>query len=170
MIWMDRVEQGARTALWLSLAAAVYLGPVKYFNQRSEEVRQSEVARKEEQARLAQLAKASEDSAKPVRLKLTSFGSFFSALNENTAIGKVYLSNGSPQGGTLCLQGTATNSSSGDTSKSLISCKAMPPYASNVEIQLMFASGDLGRTCKTGSCSMTVAEAPEPAPAPAASQ
>lgn len=177
MAWMDRVEQCARTALWLSLTAAVYLGPVKYFNQRSEEARQVEAARKEDQARSIQLAKAAadaakaaEDAAKPVWRPLSAYGSSFSALNENTAIGRVYVSNGSGQSSTLCIRGVVSNPSQSGTSLSLTSCKVMPPYASNVEIQLMFASGDLSRLCKTGSCSMMVVDAPpEPTPPPTAS-
>jgi hypothetical protein len=160
MIWLDRIEQVARIGLWIALGAVVCIAPRTYLRQRSEEAQRVEAARKEDLARVAQAAKALEEAAKPARVGLGAFGLFLSAFNEITATGRAWLTNATGESVAACLKGTLTNPSSNETATSIVACRVLPPYASNVEVQLMFAGGEVARVCKGGGCAMRVVDVP----------
>lgn len=165
MIWIDRIEKAGRLVLWLTLASAVVLVPVIYIkqSQSAEEARKEELAKaKEEQV------KAKEEAEKSDRLSVASLGMIITSLNESTAIGRVWFSNVSPRSGIVCLVGTATNPSTNMTSNSLGACQHIPAYASNVEMQVKFAGGDLSALCKGVSCSLSLKEMADVVPAPVA--
>jgi hypothetical protein len=160
MIWIDRLEKAGRLVLWLSLASAVVLVPVVYIRQRSVESQAAEAARKEA---LALAERAKEESEKSDRLSLKSMAPVFTLLNESTATGRAWFSNVSPRSGIVCLVGIATSASRNMTIESLASCKQISAYATNIEMQVMFAGGDLAALCKGVSCTFTLREVPDAA-------
>jgi hypothetical protein len=158
MIWIDRIEKTGRLVLWLTLASAVVLVPIAYTRQRSVETQTAEAARKEEQA-LARKLKA--DAEKSDRLSMSSMGAMMTVLNEGNGTGRVWFTNVSPRTGVVCIAGTATNPTSKVTTESLASCKNVPAYASNVEIQMMFAGANLAEVCKGVTCAFSIKEVPD---------
>lgn len=165
MIWFDRIEKLGRMVLWLSLASAVVLVPIAYIRQRGVESELAEAARKEQQA-LA--TKAKEDAERSDRLSLASMGSFFTALNESAATGSAWFSNVSARSGIVCITGIAKSPSRNMTIESLPACKQIQPYATNVDMHVMFAGGDLAALCKGATCTFSVKEAPDYQGAPVA--
>jgi hypothetical protein len=163
MLWIDRLEKAGRLVLWLTLASAVVLVPLAYIN-----LRQAAQAQQEESARqlAAAAAKAAEKPPEDGRLRLSSMGPWMSLLSETRASGGVWFSNVSPRSGIVCVVGVATNPSTKVISESLASCKHVPPYASNVEIEMMFAGADLAAACKGATCRLTVRDVSDATPAP----
>jgi hypothetical protein len=167
MHWIDRLEKVGRLVLWLTLASAVVLVPLAYINLR----RSAEL---EEAGRQAARLAAEQSGTKENRLLLSSMGSIMTSLNVSTSTGRVWFSNVSARTGIVCVLGSAKNSNTNMTSESLPSCKEIPPYASNVAIEMMFAGSDVQAVCKQVSCSLEVRDvadvaAPGPKIAAAAS-
>lgn len=164
---IEKLEHGGRLVLWLSLASAVMLAPIMYIRQRGVESQLAETARQEELAKAKEAEKAAQRSD---RLSFASMGPVIRALNASTAVGELWFSNVSPRSGVVCVAGIATNPSSGEKTESLATCKQVPAYATNVEMQVMFAGGVIAPLCKGVTCSFTLREVPDSAaPALAAS-
>lgn len=164
MHWTDRIEKVGRLVLWLSMASAVVLVPVTYARMRAEEAQRAEQARLEAE-------RTAKEGAKEGRLTLQSMGNgpVLRLLRESAATGSVWFSNVSDRSGIVCLAGVVYNTATKGTSESLPTCKQVPAYASNVEIDFMFAGAELGPLCKVGSCVMSVKDVPDvvaPTPPP----
>ena len=156
MVWIDRCEKVGRFVLWLVLAAAVLLVPIEYIKQQRAESALREAVRKEELLR----AKAEKEKAeKSERLPLESMRPALTLLDGAT--GRIWFSNVSARSGVVCVAGIATNPTTKQTSESLPACKLITPYASNVELTVMFAGGDLRVICKDVTCGFTFKEVPD---------
>jgi hypothetical protein len=59
------------------------------------------------------------------------------------------------------VAGIATNPNTKETSESLPACKVVTPYASNIELTVMFAGGDLRVLCKDVTCGFSFKEIPD---------
>lgn len=160
MHWTDRLERLGRLALWLSLASAVVLVPIIYGRMRAEEAQKAELARQDAE----RLAK---EGAKEGRLTLQSMGPVMRALNTLGANGRVWFSNVSDGSGVVCVVGIVTNPTTKATTESLATCKQVSPYASNVELQVEFAGGELEPLCKGVTCSLSLRDVPDAVAAPA---
>jgi hypothetical protein len=154
MHWIDRLEKVGRLVLWLTLASAVILVPLMYINlRRNAELQQEESAR--------EAARKALEPPKDNRLRLDSMGSAMTVLNVSTATGRVWFSNVSSRTGIVCIVGTATNANTNMTTDSLPSCKQIPPYATAVEMQMMFADRDVGEICKATTCRLSIKDVPD---------
>lgn len=158
--WIEHGEKLARLLLWLALAAAVVIVPIEYVKHHRleaaarESVRQEGIKRAKEEKAAAEVAKA--ESEKIKRLPLSSFRPVLTLLDGT--IGRLWITNVSERSGVVCVIGIATNPVSRGTSESLPACKAIEPYASNVEISVMFAGGELRPMCRDVTCSLQFEE------------
>lgn len=149
MLWIDRVEKLGRLVLWLVLAAAVLLVPIEYIKQRRAEAGMRELVRKED----LQRAKTEKEKAeKSDRLPFESFRPALQLLDGSA--GRLWFSNVSNRSGVVCVAGIATNPSTKQSTESLPACKLVTPYASNIELTVMFAGGDLRVICKDVTCNI----------------
>lgn len=156
MIWIDRFEKIARIILWLVVAAAVLLVPIEYIKQQRVESALREAIRKEDLSR----ARAEKEKAeKSDRLPLESLRPALRVLDGVT--GRLWFSNVSNRTGVVCVAGVATNPNTKQTSESLPACKVVTPYASNIELAVMFAGGDLKVICKDVACDINFKEVPD---------
>ena len=161
MLWIERVEKLGRLVLWLTLAAAVVLVPVEYIKQRRAETQLQETQRLEAKAIEKELKAKAEKSD---RLPLKGMPSVMRSLNVQSASGHVYFTNVSPRSGYVCITGIATNGSTKETTTSMPSCVAVAPYASMVEVKLLFAGSELEAVCKTGGCNLGLEDTPDVPP------
>jgi len=153
MHWIDRSEKVGRLILWLVLAAAVLLVPIEYIKQRRVEAALRETVRKEE----VQREKAEKEKAE--RSERLPFDSFKPALRLlDNATGRLWFSNVSSRTGVVCVAGVATNPTTRMSTESLPACKVVTPYASNIELAVMFAGGDLRVICKDVTCDLAFKE------------
>lgn len=162
----DHLEKIARLTLWLVLSAVLIVGfavvPLQYVRQRSVEA-ELQSALQEAKTKLAE-AVAERNQPKDQRLALKSMGPMIHALNYRTARGMLWFTNVSPRGGIVCAAGTATNQETQQTTESLATCQEVQPYSS-VEMEFMFAGGDLNRICPNGAgCSFSAQDVPDITP------
>lgn len=158
---IDRIEKGARAALWLTLALMFLGTPLAYVSQhRTEAALREQLANAEAQF-AADLAK--ERAPKPTAvLPFASFGTALSLLSLTKAEGHTWFTNVSPRAGVVCLEGIAKNPTTQRSTTSLPSCAPVAPYASDVHVSFMFAGRDLEEICPKASCDFSVKDAPEP--------
>jgi hypothetical protein len=156
ILWIDRSEKVGRLVLWLVLAAAVLLVPVEYIKQRRVEAELRETVRKEE------IQRARTEKERAERSERLSFDSFKPALRFlDNATGRLWFSNVSNRTGVVCVAGVATNPNTKMSTESLPACKVVTAYASNIELAVMFAGGDLRVICKDVTCDLAFKEVPD---------
>lgn len=159
MLWIERLEKLGRLLLWLVLAGTIAIVPVAYINARRAETALQETIRKEELQR-AKAEKAEKEKAeKSERLPLSTVQPALMALDG--AKGNLWFTNVSNRSGFLCVVGVATNPSSKQSTESMAACKLVTPYASNIELTVVFAGADLRFICKETTCSLSFKDAPE---------
>ena len=158
MLWIDRFEKVGRLVLWLTLASTVVILPLEYIKQKRSESQLQEAARKEALALEKELKAKAEKSD---RLPLAGMFPLMRALNTANASGYVWFTNVSPRAGVVCVTGLATNPTTKQVASSLPACISVLPYASGVELKLMFAGGELRDTCKNVDCAFSVTDTPD---------
>ena len=159
MLWIDRFEKIGRLVLWLTLASTVVIAPIEYIKQKRAEEQMQEAARKEFVA--AERA-AKDKAAKSERISLRSMGLIMRALSVPNASGHVWFTNVSSRTGVVCINGTATNPTTKASTDSLGACVPVGPYASQVEMKVMFAGGELAALCpQTVSCALNLNDLPD---------
>ena len=158
MLWIDRVEKLGRLVLWLTLAATVVIVPIEYAKAQRLEAQLQESARK---AALALEKELKAKVEKSDRLPLKGMPAVMRSLNVQTASGHVYFTNVSPRSGFVCVTGVAMNVTTKQISKSMPACVAAAPYASALEMKLLFAGNELEATCKNGGCDLALEDTPD---------
>ncbi|MES1184507.1 MAG: DUF4339 domain-containing protein [Myxococcales bacterium] len=161
VVWIDRGEKIARLLLWLTLAAATLIVPIEYIKQRRFEADVRDSVRREDAAR-AQREKAAAEAAKAqaeksIRMSLS--GPELMLLDGST--GRLWFTNVSSRAGVICVVGIATNPTTKASAESLPACKAITAYATNVEIAVMFAGGELRAVCQGVACSLRFQDVPD---------
>lgn len=153
---VDRLEKLGRLVLWLAISSVFVALPLAYAKQHEAEQRAVEALRKDAE----KAAEAAASKQKTIRLPLDSVGPAIRALNQTTARGSVWFTNLSALSGVVCLEGTATNPNTGESTTSLATCRRVEEYESLIEVNLMFAGGELFSLCpREVKCSMKVTDA-----------
>jgi hypothetical protein len=75
--------------------------------------------------------------------------------------GRLWFTNVSSRAGVVCVVGIATNPTTKTSTESLPACRSITAYATNVEITVMFAGGDLRSVCQGVSCSLRFEDVPD---------
>jgi hypothetical protein len=154
-MWIDHLEKLGRLLLWLTIVSAfviVSLGYAKHDRAEGE----LRIALQKAKDQLADAMKP-----KPIeRLEITSMGTFLYGLNQATGIGHVTFTNVSPRSGILCVYGRAKNPATARGINSLPACQQVQPYASLVDMKLLFASGDVDSICGRTKCEIDIADEP----------
>jgi hypothetical protein len=159
MLWIERLEKLGRSVLWLVLAATIVIVPIEYIKTRRAETALQDTIRKEELQRVTAEKAEKEKAERPERLPLSTVEPSLMALDGST--GKLWFTNVSNRRGFLCVVGVATNPSSKQSTESIAGCKPVTPYASNMELPVIFAGADLRFICKDATCSLSFKDAPE---------
>jgi hypothetical protein len=161
LVWIDRGEKIARLLLWLALAAAMLIAPIEYIKQRRFEAEVRESVRREDLER-ARREKAAAEAAKAQTeksIRMSPSGAQLMLLDGST--GRLWFSNVSSRAGVVCVVGIATNPTTKASTESLPACKAITAYATNVEIAVMFAGGELRSVCQGVNCSLRFEDVPD---------
>jgi hypothetical protein len=153
---IESFERLGRLILWLTIASVCVLVPIEYVKQHTREGELRDEAKKA-QDRADELTK--EMAAKPGRLPLETMGMYLSSISNSS--GNIWFTNVSPNAGTICAIGIATNASTHRSSESLPSCLEVAAYASDVHMAFMFAGAELSQVCPESSCQLAIKEAPE---------
>ena len=154
---VDRLEKLGRLILWLSLAVFAVMVPIAL---RAQERQTAMVAeRVHADAERVRLDAEKEKAASLARLPIESMGAAFSGLDGRSA--SVWFSNVSTRAGFVCLHAKATNPNTKAVVTSLPTCQEIHPYASNVNVKMMFAGGDFDPVCgKDVHCALSVNDVP----------
>jgi len=160
---VDRIEKGARAALWLTLAFTFLGVPVSYWrSQRGEAAFREERDRAEAKFRDELAKERALHAPQPTAvLPIASFGSALSVLNHAKAEGHTWFSNVSARSGVVCLEGVATNPTTQRSTTSLASCASVAAYASDVHVGFMFGGRNLEEICPKATCDFSVKDASE---------
>jgi hypothetical protein len=161
VVWIDRGEKLARLLLWLALAAAMLIVPIEYIKQRRFEAEVRESVRREdvERARREKVAAEAAKAQAEKSIRMSPSGAQLMLLDGST--GRLWFSNVSSRAGVVCVVGIATNPTTKASTESLPACKAITAYATNVEIAVMFAGGELRSVCQGVSCSLRFEDVPD---------
>ncbi|MFW6050160.1 MAG: hypothetical protein ACODAU_03230 [Myxococcota bacterium] len=153
---IDRFEKLGRLILWVVISGVLVVGfAVVPLQMVAHAAAESELREELEDAK-ERLEEARDPDSE--RLPLEGMGTYISGLDHRNATGMVWFTNVSPRSGVVCVEGTATNDESGESTTSLASCSQVEPYQT-VEMKLMFAGGPLDRVCpKRSGCTFSISE------------
>ncbi len=159
---LDRIEKGARVALWLAIASACLIGLIAYMNEKRAQSK-TEASLQEElknsEAHADELVKTA--AAKPKRLTLASMGTQMSGIIYSRSEANLWFTNVSEREGPLCVVAHAQDPDvSVKTATTNAECTMIKPYSS-AHLSLQFAGADLATACPKQNCSLTFGEAPE---------
>ncbi len=152
---VEVAERAGRFALWLAIASAFVLVPYGMAARYAEERKAlADAAREEKRAQMD--AKAAEEAVKPQRVKIAALGMYLVGLDD--AQGYAWVSNVSPRGAIVCVQGVATKAESGKSIRSLPGCLELEPYSTAVPLKLQFPARQLYEVCPKGDCQLAVVD------------